>query len=56
MRLRMIVEWKIYINVPISAINFSSDPITIFFGPQNILAFLQVYHTFGVYLMVWKIF
>lgn len=56
MKIKIMAEWHTYIKIPISSINFKSDPITIFFGPQNILAFLQVYHTFGEYLMVLKFF
>ena len=52
LRLNIVAEWHTFVAIPTTVVSINTDPISVFLGPQNVLAFLQVYHTFGDYIQV----
>ena len=46
------IRWKPYRATPSVTASIHADPVSLHVGPQNILAALQLYQTFGNYLLV----
>ncbi|CAG7726003.1 unnamed protein product [Allacma fusca] len=45
------IRWKPWRLSPNITASFTADPVSLHLGPQNLLAFLQLYQTFGNYLL-----